>query len=129
MKTARKLTVLTAGLALALAACGGNGGTGTTAAPTTTPGPSPQEVNFIATEFQFDPSEVTVSAGSPVTIKLVNEGVLEHDLVIDGFTFDLLVQPGEEATETVTFDAGTYVFWCTIPGHREAGMEGTLTAE
>jgi uncharacterized cupredoxin-like copper-binding protein len=129
MKTTRRLTALTAGLALALAACGGNGGTDTTAGPTTTAGPSPHEVSLVATEFQFDPSEVTVTAGNPVILELVNDGVVEHDLVIDGFTFDLLVQPGEEASETVTFNAGTYTFWCSIPGHREAGMEGTLTAE
>lgn len=36
---------------------------------------------------------------------------------------------GRTATGSVTFELGTYTFYCAIPGHRQAGMEGTLTVE
>lgn len=126
-KTLRHLTGVIAVLALTITSCGdGGGGNGTTA---TTEDHSEHEVALIGTEFAFDPSSITVDAGQEITLVLTNEGVLEHDLVIDGITLDMLVQPGETTEEKVTFAAGTYVFYCTIPGHREAGMEGTLVAE
>lgn len=129
--TSRRIGAIAAGLVIALAACGGNGGNGgeNGDGTTTTEDHSAHSVSLTATEFEFDPSAVTVDAGAPITITLENAGVVEHDFVIDGMSFDLLTQPGDSSDATQTFDAGTYTFYCSVPGHREAGMEGTLTAE
>jgi uncharacterized cupredoxin-like copper-binding protein len=40
-----------------------------------------------------------------------------------------IVSGGGESTATADLKAGTYTFYCTVPGHREAGMEGTLTVK
>jgi len=63
----------------------------------------------------------------PVTVRITNLDAFPHDFTID----ELGVKVALGASETVeaTFDAkpGIYTFYCSIPGHREAGMEGTLT--
>jgi uncharacterized cupredoxin-like copper-binding protein len=114
----------TALVGLLLSACGGGGdGDGDGA----TPPPAGQTLSVTASEFKFEPSQLTAPAGQDVTISLTNGGTVEHDLVIDEAGLKIHVQPGETATGTVNLQAGTYTFYCSIPGHREAGMEGTLT--
>ena len=78
---------------------------------------------------KFDPPTLTVSPGTVITVE--NSGVVQHDFAIDEFG-GVLVGPlngGESGTWTVPADAalGDYVFYCSLPGHRQAGMEGTLT--
>lgn len=58
-----------------------------------------------------------------------NVGSAEHDLVIeelDGAVVIDLVAGGESATGSISLDEGTYTLYCTVVGHREAGMEGSL---
>ncbi len=115
-------------VAFAVAACGGNGGDGTTttlAGTTTSPG---TEITVRATEFMFDPNDFDVAAGTPITFVLVNEGVLEHDFTIEEINLKIETLVGETKEETVTIPAGDYVIFCSVPGHREAGMTATLTA-
>ena len=53
-----------------------------------------------------------------------------HDFVIDnagGKQFKIEAQPNGKATGDFTVPAGTYQFYCSQPGHKEAGMVGTLT--
>lgn len=104
---------------LALAACGGG------AAAT----PAPQTINLKAEDIKFDAMNLTAKVGQPVTINFQNAGVLEHSFVIDQFNVKLEhVQPGQTATVTFTpTAAGTYDFYCSVPGHKDAGMKGTLT--
>ena len=115
-------------IAIALTACGGGGETTTTAAPTTTAGGAGVEFVITGTEFEFDPDELTIPAGSEVTFTLVNNGVVEHDITIDEVDFHLLAQPGETVSGSLTVPAGIYMFYCAVPGHHEAGMMGTLIA-
>lgn len=78
-------------------------------------------------EFTEAPSELPAG---PNTLELVIEGALPHDVTFEGVNNDNPVVAGDtEGTYTgnVTLDAGDYVFYCSVPGHREAGMEGTLT--
>lgn len=119
---------LLAVIAIALAACGGGGGTTTTAAPTTTAGEAGMEFIITGTEFAFDPEELTVPADTEITITLVNNGVVEHDISIDELDFHLMAQPGETLSATLTIPAGIYMIYCAVPGHHEAGMMGTLIA-
>jgi uncharacterized cupredoxin-like copper-binding protein len=85
------------------------------------------------TEYKFDPKDVTVHSGS-VTFTLVNAGTISHDMTIadqSGKVIDKseLVQAGDSKEFTVAnLPAGKYVIYCDVPGHRAAGMEGTLTA-
>jgi uncharacterized cupredoxin-like copper-binding protein len=80
-----------------------------------------------AGEMFFDPRAISVPEGSTVEIALTNEGLVEHDFVLDEAQFRLYTAAGESASGTfVVPPAGTYTFSCSIPGHREAGMVGTL---
>ena len=92
--------------------------------------PDATEIELEASEFTYDSTSIEIEAGQPVTIVLHNEGFLEHDITIEGFE-DLggaHAQPGEEAAFTLAIDQpGEYRYYCTIPGHLEAGMEGLLT--
>lgn len=81
-----------------------------------------------AMEFEFSPGDFEVSAGA-FTIQVNNESAIEHDLTIEGAEDQggAHAQPDRNAQNTFTVEAGTYTLYCTIPGHREAGMEGTIT--
>lgn len=126
MRPLRRRLILLMALALLTVACGGNGGNGGTDPTTTVAGGV--EITVRTTEFAFNPENIQVPAGVPVTLILVNDGVVEHDFSIEELNLHVLVQPGESKRETVTFTAGTYDVHCTVPGHHEAGMVGTLVA-
>jgi nitrite reductase (NO-forming) len=74
----------------------------------------------------FSPSELEVKEGT-ISLTLKNLDAFAHDFVID--ELGVKVPIGASATVKTSFDAkpGVYTFYCSIPGHREAGMEGTLT--
>jgi plastocyanin len=78
----------------------------------------------------FDTTELSASAGE-VTIELVNDSGTPHNVEVEGNGIEELSDTiTEGSTEiSVQLDPGDYVFFCAVPGHREAGMEGTLTVE
>jgi uncharacterized cupredoxin-like copper-binding protein len=88
------------------------------------PGTSSAELDLAISG--FTPSDLEVKEGT-IDLTLKNLDAFPHDFTID----ELGVQYTVDASATVTesFDAtpGVYTFYCSIPGHREAGMEGTLT--
>jgi nitrite reductase (NO-forming) len=79
----------------------------------------------------FSPTELVVPANTEITINLVNNGVAVHNFTID----ELNVSSGDYAagqTGTVTFNSGAsgeYEYYCSIPGHKEAGMVGKLIVQ
>ncbi len=90
--------------------------------------PAATELHITATEFSFTPKTFQVAAGQKVTVMLENKGAIEHDLSIDGTSFKIVAKPGQTASGTFTLDKpGTYEVICAIPGHKDAGMKGTLT--
>jgi uncharacterized cupredoxin-like copper-binding protein len=140
-KTAALLALVFA--TAALAACGGGGGTTTTetggeaggGGTTTT-----ETGGGSALKLEADPSgqlayttkEATAKAGK-VTIELVNEAPIPHDVAIEDSSGKTIGKTdtvaGGTATASVDLKPGTYTFYCTVPGHRQAGMEGTLTVK
>jgi plastocyanin len=115
--------------ALGVTACGGGGDA--SAAGNSSDGSSSGGVTVVATEFSFDPEDFTLPADTDTELTLENAGVVEHDIVVEELGDEVLVfaNAGETVTETVNVPAGTYTFYCSIPGHRDGGMEGTLTVE
>jgi len=83
-------------------------------------------VEVVATEFAFAPTTLDLPAGQTITLRLRNEGAIQHNLEIP--ELGVLVEADGGATASVTFtvpESGGASFLCNIPGHREAGMEGT----
>jgi len=82
-----------------------------------------------ALAFEEDSAEAT--AGT-VTVELTNDSQVPHDVQIEGPDGDLggtEEVAGGSVTAEVDLEAGDYTFYCSVAGHREAGMEGTLTVE
>jgi plastocyanin len=81
-------------------------------------------------QLAFDKKRVVVKAGA-ISIRLTNESPLPHNVRIatDGKTL-ATTKTIQRATTTLSAQVppGEYVFYCAVPGHREGGMEGTLTA-
>lgn len=125
-------------LTFLLAACGG------AAAPTT-------EIALEMTDFAYAPVTVTIPAGKPVRITLENRGLVEHDFVIEkidasvemtqdsgsemhhahGAASDFDVHASAQTGETTVLELtvsepGVYQFFCSVEGHKEAGMIGEL---
>ena len=85
--------------------------------------------HITAAEFAYGTSEFEVETGEPFSVQISNQGMLEHDITIEGFEgeFGLHVMPGEDNIATyATDEAGEFTYYCTVLGHREAGMTGTL---
>lgn len=95
---------------------------------TTTPANLTSNVAMTASEFKFTPTSAQVPVGQKVTFTLTNTGVVEHDLTIPGTGFAISANAGQTTTGEFTFDKpGVFDFFCSIPGHKDAGMKGTLT--
>ncbi len=80
-------------------------------------------------QLSYDNKQLSAKAGS-VSITLTNSSPLEHNLTIaqGGTVFGATPTfVGASKTLTVTLKPGRYTFYCSVPGHRQAGMEGTLT--
>jgi plastocyanin len=83
-------------------------------------------------ELAYTTTTATAKAGE-VTIDFKNPQALTHDVAIEDSSgkevgATELIASGEDST-TVNLKPGTYTYFCTVPGHREAGMEGTLTVK
>ncbi|MBW3659079.1 MAG: cupredoxin domain-containing protein [Actinobacteria bacterium] len=112
------------GVALALSACGGGGETDGGSSAGTTEG----ALAVTGTDaLKFEPSGLEAEAGE-VTVELTCEAQVAHNFVVEE-TDDKVAECNAGATDTgtVELEAGDYTFYCDLPGHRAAGMEGTLT--
>ena len=113
---------LTGVLALAglLAACGG------AAAPLPPPADGVLQVVGLDTlDFDFDQYE---AEPGEITIQYMLDGRQWHSLVIEGHEdhLRLEVSGGPPGVGSINLDAGRYILYCDIPGHREGGMEARL---
>lgn len=79
---------------------------------------------------EIQPTELTIAAGTDVTVSVSNNGTFAHNFTIKGTHFaTAMLDPGQAEELIVNLEAGSYVTFCAVPGHREAGMMGTLTVE
>jgi len=119
---------------LALAACGGGGSSSSTTPSTGGGGGGGGETVKISADpsgaFAYEQTDVSAKAGS-VTIDFNNPSSIAHDVTIEGngvnAATDIITD--SETTTTVDLQPGTYTFFCSVDGHRAAGMEGTLTVK
>jgi plastocyanin len=128
MRHAWFLALLLAGLGAAgLTACG-SGGDETSGGGG---GPAAQTIEIAETEFMLDPATVTVREPGTYTFHVVNNGGVVHAFEIEGpgieeETAD--IDPGGSADLTVEIaEPGEYELYCPVDGHRERGMESTLS--
>ena len=81
-------------------------------------------------DIAYDQKSLTVPANTPITINLDNAGVGPHNFNIDALNVHSGdYQPGQKGTVTFTALPGTYTYYCSQPGHKEAGMVGTLIVQ
>lgn len=115
---------------LAVAACGGdddNGGNGDDGGNGNGGGGS---TSIEIPGMSYDPDSITATAGEDHEVELENTDGQLHTFTIDELDVNVEVEAGETATATLSApEAGEYTFYCTVPGHRESGQEGTLTVE
>ena len=117
-------------------------------------GPPIQEVSLTAVDMAFQPEAMEVTAGMPVRLTMINEGALDHDFSILEIPMETtgataVAMPGHDMSamtvepqlhmavtmamsNTIEFTPtkpGTYEFFCTVAGHKDAGMVGTLVVK
>jgi uncharacterized cupredoxin-like copper-binding protein len=130
-------TIGIAAVGVVLAGCGGgsshNATTSTTAATTSSSsggGSSGTPVTVSEKEWSVSAPTIKLVHGKRYTIVVKNAGTIQHDLLIDGTGVSdqgihnaSPIDPGSSKSFSVTFpSAGTYTFYCAIPGHRARGM-------
>jgi uncharacterized cupredoxin-like copper-binding protein len=101
----------------------------TTAAQTTTAAPQPQAstVDVTETEFKIALASTQLKAGK-ITFDVSNNGAIPHDLAIEETDQKTKEIPSKGSAKlTATLKPGTYELYCSIPGHKEAGMDIKVT--
>lgn len=88
--------------------------------------PAVQRVEVRMREFKFEPARLEVQAGR-VELVLRNEGVIPHDFAIPSLGVKTeYIAVKKEKVVVLEVKPGTYPFECTVGGHKQAGMHGTL---
>jgi plastocyanin len=136
---------------LALAGCGSSSSTTTSSTASTTSPPAastpatttsstsstaPSGALALAAnpegQLAYSTKTLTASAGK-VTVDFTNMSPLDHNMTIESSSHKIVgaTPTFQGSTKPLTLDLkpGTYKFFCSVPGHRMAGMEGTLTVK
>jgi plastocyanin len=80
-------------------------------------------------DIYFEPDELSIPADTEVTVQLPNDGAALHNFSIDELGIDVDIAPGATEETVINAPAGEYEYYCNVPGHKPAGMFGTLTVE
>ncbi len=139
---------------VALAGCGSSSSTTSSASTPTTAASTPATTSSASTpatpapssgastslalaanpegQLKYTKMALTAKAG-PVNIDFTNMAPLEHNVTVESSSKSIVgatpTFKGGSKTLTVNLKAGVYKFFCSVPGHRQAGMEGTLTVQ
>jgi plastocyanin len=145
---------LVAGLLMLLAGCGGSSGSSsstaaTSSTPASTPATTPsttsstpatgasegQKLSLEADsggQLSYNPTSLSAKAGA-VSIDFTNASPVGHNVTVESSSGETVgatpTFQGGSKTVTLNLKPGTYKFFCSVPGHRQAGMEGTLTVK
>ena len=117
LRTIRISAAVVVGAGLTLMACaGGEDGTDD---------PAGQVLQVVSLDsLEFDPPALTATAGE-ITIEHDAQGSVAHTFVMDALGVSIRLVGDDEAT--FELEPGEYTYFCDVPGHQAAGMEGTLT--
>jgi uncharacterized cupredoxin-like copper-binding protein len=99
------------------------------AADAAAPAAAAESVTVVSHDIYFDPKEFSIPADTDVTVILPNEGAAPHNFAIDALNISKDQAPGETHEVVINAPAGEYEFYCNVPGHKEAGMVGKMTAK
>jgi uncharacterized cupredoxin-like copper-binding protein len=110
-----------------------------------------REIRIVMTDFKYEPDQITVKPGERVRFVLVNQGAVEHELVLGDQAkqeqheaemarggHHMGNRPGEKSvaagkTDRMEFtfpgQPGALIYGCHVPGHWTAGMKGTVTIQ
>ncbi len=130
-----KTLATSAFLLLAVAACGVSGASSSPVTPSAAGSATPAASVAAATpitvkDFSLDPKDVTVTGQASLAV--TNAGPTIHNITIRDESGKVLAATKDLRTgqsEVLSFDipAGTYVLFCSLPGHESLGIKGTLT--
>jgi plastocyanin len=131
---------------LALAGCGGSKGSSSETKASTAPATSPQAASPPASgggsalslssnsegQLAYSTKSLSAKAGK-VTIDFTNNAPLSHNMTVESPSGSVVgatpTFQGGSKTLSLNLKPGTYKYYCTVPGHRQAGMEGTLVVK
>jgi uncharacterized cupredoxin-like copper-binding protein len=145
----RAIGLLMTGAALVVAGCGSSSSSSTASAPASSStaaapasstsssaapaasasGGSTVRLAAVPGKLAFDTTSLKAKSGT-VTMSMSNPSSFPHGIAIEGNGVDKagkVVQKGGTSTLTVKLKPGKYTYYCPVPGHRQAGMQGTLT--
>lgn len=127
MRRSTSMTVL-AVVCLTLAGCGDD----IDPQPPEATGDAAAQLQLSGTdELLWRPPELTVAAG-PIDVQVDCGTNVGHEFAIEGVEGGQPIVACDAAgtgSGSVELEAGSYTFFCAVPGHREEGMEGELTVE
>jgi len=126
----RSVGVLALGLALLALAAGCGGSSGESDEGGSASGTPIKTITINETEFQLQPSSVTVSEPGTYEFKAVNKGTVTHALELEGHGVEAetdSIDPGDSATLKVDLeDSGSYELYCPVGDHEDRGMKGSV---
>jgi len=117
-----------------LASCGAGGGAGNPSGTTqgATAAAVVKTIEVRETEYKLDPARITLSKPGTYVFKAENAGSITHALEIEGKGVEEETEDlgaGQNAELRVTLKPGKYEIYCPVGGHKEQGMEGTVTVK
>lgn len=89
--------------------------------------PSVNEISLTSGNLFFSPKTLTLTKGQPVRITIKNTGT--HTFTIDELGVNVSLRGSSATVEFTPNLTGTFEYYCAVPGHRSAGMEGSLNVK